>query len=319
VTYADRDNSLTDELDNLRLVLFLYIPVALLLSIIAGYFLSGFLLRPINTIARRADEIRLHERITLLQEPGSRDELHYLTVVLNRMLERIGRQSDQQHAFFASASHELRTPLSVMLTGLESILRTDLPAQPRELLQGQLEEVKRMSRLVNDFLLMSRLKSGELIPQKTPVNLAEITLDCIQQMQRRSRQKQQTFRVNLRPVDAGFMALADPAHLRVVIVNLVENAVKHGREKDTIVVELSILPAGSPEGGVCFSISNVTEPPAGDVAEWKEEFRRQDALKEGLGLGLFIVDQLVQKNNGRLTLDYTAPHFIARVALPAPV
>jgi signal transduction histidine kinase len=206
-----------------------------------------------------------------------------------------------------------------MLTGLESVLRSDLPPQPRELLQGQLEEVQRMSRLVNDFLLMSRLKSGELIPQKTPVNLAEVTLNCIQHMQRRSRQKQQTFRVNLRPVDAEFMALVDPAHLQVVVFNLVENAVKHGKEKDTIVVEMSRLPAGSAEGGVCFSISNLAEPPAGDIAEWKEEFRRQDTLKEGLGLGLFIIDQLVRKNNGRLTLDYAAPLFIARVALPAAI
>lgn len=312
VMYALPANELNNDIEQLRLILFIYVPVALLISFISGYFLSGFLLKPIAHIISKANDTSLQNEIQLLKEPKTKDELHHLTVALNRMLQRIQKQSQQQNAFFASASHELRTPLSLMLTELQVLQMSNVPGEIKPVVQNQIEAVQRLNKLVNDFLLMSQLKSGTLILQKENINIVELITGCSERLMDKMQPRNLSLKINLLPVDGNFDVWADAALLNVIIFNLMENAVKYAKEQ----TQIEII-AEQKEENIVFNISNVTDKKIINIEKLTIEFQREDNYKDGFGLGLWIVDQLVKKKNGNLLLSYQHPLFIAQVIFPA--
>ena len=312
VMYALPANELNNDIEQLRLILFIYVPVALLISFISGYFLSGFLLKPIAHIISKANDTSLQNEIQLLKEPKTKDELHHLTVALNRMLQRIQKQSQQQNAFFASASHELRTPLSLMLTELQVLQMSNVPGEIKPVVQNQIEAVQRLNKLVNDFLLMSQLKSGTLILQKENINIVELITGCSERLMDKMQPRNLSLKINLLPVDGNFDVWADAALLNVIIFNLMENAVKYAKEQ----TQIEII-AEQKEENIVFNISNVTDKKIVNIEKLTNEFQREDNYKDGFGLGLWIVDQLVKKKNGNLLLSYQHPLFIAQVIFPA--
>ena len=312
VMYALPANELNNDIEQLRLILFIYVPVALLIPFISGYFLSGFLLKPIAHIISKANDTSLQNEIQLLKEPKTKDELHHLTVALNRMLQRIQKQSQQQNAFFASASHELRTPLSLMLTELQVLQMSNVPGEIKPVVQNQIEAVQRLNKLVNDFLLMSQLKSGTLILQKENTNIVELITGCSERLMDKMQPRNLSLKINLLPVDGNFDVWADAALLNVIIFNLMENAVKYAKEQ----TQIEII-AEQKEENIVFNISNVTDKKIINIEKLTIEFQREDNYKDGFGLGLWIVDQLVKKKNGSLLLSYQHPLFIAQVIFPA--
>ena len=312
VMYALPANELNNDIEQLRLILFIYVPVALLISFISGYFLSGFLLKPIAHIISKANDTSLQNEIQLLKEPKTKDELHHLTVALNRMLQRIQKQSQQQNAFFASASHELRTPLSLMLTELQVLQMSNVPGEIKPVVQNQIEAVQRLNKLVNDFLLMSQLKSGTLILQKENINIVELITGCSERLMDKMQPRNLSLKINLLPVDGNFDVWADAALLNVIIFNLMENAVKYAKEQ----TQIEII-AEQKEENIVFNVSNVTDKKIINIEKLTIEFQREDNYKDGFGLGLWIVDQLVKKKNGNLLLSYQHPLFIAQVIFPA--
>ncbi len=311
IEYVLSANEFNNSIWQLQLLLFIYVPVAFIISLIAGYFLSGFLLRPISHIIVKARQTDLQNEIRLLDEPKTKDELHHLTVALNRMLERIQKQAQHQNAFFASASHELRTPLSNMLTELQVLQLKDIPAEMQVVFQNQIAEVQRLNRLVNDFLLLSQLKSGNFLIHIELINVSEICIDSIERLQEKAQQRLQTFKINLQPTDGEFRILADKDQLSIIINNLVDNAIKYGQVSTMININIS-----QSDKNISVQIVNKTDNDIKNVDECKSEFHRQGFYKEGFGLGLWIADQLVQKNNGDLLLSFDAPNFSAETIFP---
>lgn len=303
-------NKLNNSIEQLQLMLFIYVPAALIASFIAGYFLSGFLLKPINHIITKANETGLQNEIELLQEPVTKDELYRLTVALNRMLERIQKQSRQQNAFFASASHELRTPLSVMLTELQTLRRENLNDEINQVLQNQTSAVRRLNKSVNDFLLMSQLKADSVAVTKTIFSIADVCVEMIEPLQKAASQNKQIFRVDVFPSDEDFNVHADRNHLAIVVNNLLANAVKHGSFNSTIEIRIT-----KNEERISLSIQNKADLIIDDVNKLKNEFARADVYKDGFGLGLWIADQLIRKNNGALNLSYFNNIFTSEITL----
>jgi len=308
IVYALRADELNNALEQLRAILFIYIPVVLIASFIAAYFLSGFLLKPITNIISKANHINLQNNIQLIDEPATKDELHNLVFTLNKMLERIQKQSQQQNAFFASASHELRTPLSNMLTELQVLQSQNISPQMQDVFKSQVAEVQRLKKLVNDFLLMSQLKAGAVYVNKTDVDVADVCLNCIEKLKKKSKEKHQTFKIELEPEHAEFIVKADKGHLFIVLNNLLDNAVKYGIASSLISV--SIVKTND---SIFIKIINETDAIINNVESLTKEFTRNDVLKEGFGLGLWITAQLVNINKGELTLSFDNPLFQAEV------
>ncbi|MBE9462695.1 histidine kinase dimerization/phospho-acceptor domain-containing protein [Dyadobacter subterraneus] len=304
IVYMLAATELTADINRLKIILFFYFPVSFLAALVAGYFLSGFLLRPVENIVKKADQISLQNQIILLEEPAVRDELHKLTGSLNNMLNRIQKQAKEQNAFFASASHELRTPLSVMLTELQIIDAGSLVPDIKSVIENQIVEVRRLNKLVNDFLLMSQLKSRALILNKSQVNLPELAIEILESLTKKAQLKSQTFKVALVPETGTFNVFTDQSHLKTMLSNLIENAIRHGRPESAIDIEVIQV-----NQGIVFEIKNESLMAVSDISVITNEFSKQDLNNEGFGLGLWIVSRLCEIIGAEFRIFYIAPYF----------
>ena len=153
--------SMQQTLASLTRVLATSTVVILVFAAIGGYFLMKQPLRPLVVLTDKAANIgrtKLGERLPV---PATGDELERLTQSLNGMIDRLEEALNHTHRFSADASHELRTPLTIMRGELEEMLRIDsLPTQAIENLVSTLEELDRMSRIVNSLMVITRLDAG---------------------------------------------------------------------------------------------------------------------------------------------------------------
>lgn len=298
----------------MQTLLFLYIPIAVFLSFIMGYFLSGVFLKPLNRMIEKTNNIDLANDIQLLEEPAVKDELYELTDAINRMLTRIETQSHHQNAFFASASHELRTPLANMLTELQTLDRTEMPAEINQLILNQTNEVKRMKELVNHFLCMSQLKANSITTNFTNFDVTELIIEIIAASYTRSREKNMRIKLIAEPEDASFIANGDRNQWSIILSNLTANAVKYGSADSQISLEISV--AGQ---FISTKIVNVTNEVIANPEILKNEFIRLKSFDDGFGLGLWIADQLVKRNNGFLNLSCRNNMFVAEILIPLAV
>ena len=283
---------------------------------VVAWRVMGATLRPVEELRSGAAEITGRAGAERLPVPAGQDEIHRLAVTLNDMLDRLAASRDRQRAFVADAAHELRSPLTNMRTELEVARRlgdgTDWPAVADDLLA----DTERLSRLVDDLLLLARLDEDDARPARPaavgPVELGELL--------RAVAARYPSPPVRLAVPAGAWWTEGDPGELRRVLINLVENAIRHAS------AEVRLAVAG-PEGA--YHLVTVTDDgpgvPAADRERVFARFTRLDDARArdagGAGLGLAIVRELVRRAGGTVELaDATpgaaAPGLRATVRLP---
>ncbi|MFD6613243.1 sensor histidine kinase [Micromonospora chalcea] len=309
--------SLTDVRHSLRVVrnlLLVGFPLLVAGLGVVAWRVVGATLRPVEQLRSGAAEITGRAGAERLPVPAGQDEIHRLAVTLNDMLDRLAASRDRQRAFVADAAHELRSPLTNMRTELEVARRlgddTDWPAVADDLLA----DTERLSRLVDDLLLLARLDEQDARPAPVgPVELGELLRAVA------ARYPSPPLRLTL--PDGPLWVEGDAGELRRVLVNLVDNALRHTRTG----VELAV---SGPDGA--YHLVTVTDDgpgiPAADRERVFARFTRLDDARArdagGAGLGLAIVRELVRRAGGAVELtDATpgaaAPGLRATVRLPA--
>ncbi|MBQ1063783.1 cell wall metabolism sensor histidine kinase WalK [Micromonospora sp. C41] len=309
--------SLTDVRHSLRVVrnlLLVGFPLLVAGLGVVAWRVVGATLRPVEQLRSGAAEITGRAGAERLPVPAGQDEIHRLAVTLNDMLDRLAASRDRQRAFVADAAHELRSPLTNMRTELEVARRlgddTDWPAVADDLLA----DTERLSRLVDDLLLLARLDEQDARPAPVgPVELGELARAVA------ARYPSPPLRLTL--PDGPLWVEGDAGELRRVLVNLVDNALRHARTG----VELAV---SGPDGA--YHLVTVTDDgpgvPAADRERVFARFTRLDDARArdagGAGLGLAIVRELVRRAGGTVELaDATpgaaAPGLRATVRLPA--
>src|SRR5215472_1819941 len=212
ITTAREDTSVRRTLKTLVVILALGAPVAIALSVGGGYFLAGRMLAPVGAMAEQARKITAESLAERLSVENPRDELGQLAGVFNDTLSRLQQAFEQLRRFTADASHELRTPLTAMRSVGEVALQRSLsPPAYREVIGSMLEEVDRLTRLVENLLTLTRGESGRIQPAFEIVNLSELTTNVTEHLRVLSEEREQT-----RTIDAGFpvSVRCDPAILR---------------------------------------------------------------------------------------------------------
>ncbi len=280
----------------------------------AGWLVAGRALRPLHVItgtARRVADRSLHQRIDL---DGPQDELKELADTFDDMLERLDRAFAGQSRFVANASHELRTPLAVNRTLLE-VAMTD-PAASDDLRQvgsSLLTVNERSERLIDGLLLLAR--SENVVADRKPVDLADAARHAAGQLAQEAEDASVTVRPQLTPA----VALGDPVLLERLVMNLVENAIRHNIRGGWVEVSTSRAPGtGHPQ----LVVANTGEPiPPYDVEELFEPFRRRrgerTADSRGSGLGLSIVRSIVAAHGGLVQAEpRPGGGLLVRVSLP---
>ena len=278
-------------------------PIMLALSLLVGWFASGRALRPVNDLARTAEEItssRMDLRIPL-RKTG--DELDHLIETFNRMLDRLSEGFNQIRQFSTDVSHELRTPLTAIRGQIEVALFTARSTEQfRDAMVNALQDVERMTQVVNSLLLLSRAESGQLVLDKVQLNPAEVAADSVDSFQIPAEEAGVNLRTELQP---GCSVEGDRLQLERLFNNLLSNAVKYTPAGGTITV--SVRNSGGEDVELVVEDTGKGIP-AEALPHIFDRFYRvrdgQDAEK-GLGLGLSFVAWIVKAHGGRVNVEST--------------
>jgi signal transduction histidine kinase len=292
-------------------------PLAVLLMAVGTYTVVALTLRPVAELRHGAAEITAaglaDQRLPV---SSAQDEIHRLAVTLNAMLDRIDAATKRQRTFVGDAAHELRSPLASLRVQLEVAQRLGPEEDLPTLVDEVLVDVGRLDRLVDDLLALARQdEAGGTVRRSEPVALHELVA----------------------AVAAGYLharvpvtvaasspatVVGDPDGLRRVVVNLLDNAVRHARSEVSIALETGTLAARP------IVTVRVTDDgagiPAGERERVFDRFYRLHASRSresgGTGLGLSIVRDLVRAHGGTVRLT-TRPDggsgLQATVILPA--
>jgi two-component system OmpR family sensor kinase len=291
VTAASLDDR-NESLANLRTLLFIGIPVALLLASAAGYIVSGRALRPVEAMRRRAAAISAAEPDQRLPLPEANDEIRRLGETLNGMLGRLEAAIERERAFVDDASHELRTPLAMHKTELELALRyAKTPEEMRAAMTSAIVEVDRLIELAEDLLVLARSADGKLALDLRRVGVADLLGDVRERFSARMAETGRSLVIE--PAD-GLSVEGDRLRLEQALTNLVENAIEHGGGE-------VIVRASETDGELAIHVEDRGPGFAPDfIGRAFERFSRGDPSRGGdsTGLGLAIVEAIARAHRG---------------------
>ncbi len=266
------------------------------------WLIAGRTLRPINKLATEAQAIATRKAFnSRLDGPISDDELGRMVNALNAMLAELNtayQQTEIQRDFVADVSHELRAPLTTVRGNL-ALLQKDLPMDEAEraaVLRDAVDEIERMSRLVNELLLLSRTNSSQ------PMQLKPVDVVVLASSTRRKATAMARGRlIALQTTQDSIIATANPDALNQVLLILLDNAVKftpaHGRIWLSVDADASRVWISVNDTGIGI--------PSDAQSRVFERFYRADTSRPGSGLGLYIARELVKAQGGELTMCST--------------
>jgi heavy metal sensor kinase len=295
------------------------IPGALILGSFLGWVMAGRALTPVRDIARAAQRISGSNLSLRIPTRETGDELDYLILTFNRMIDRLESSFQQMKQFSADVSHELRTPITAIRGQLEVALFTaQTTDQYREAMFNALQDTDRLSQIVRALLLLSQAESGQLVLQKSRLNLCDVASDLVDEFQIPAEAAGVRLSAQL---PAECFVDADRVQIERMITNLLSNAMKFTPEGGEVRLRLS----ASPE----FVEIAVEDTGRGIATEHLphifDRFYRVPGSgtapgpEQGLGLGLSFVAWIVKAHHGRIEVDST-PGKGTRftIQLPAP-
>jgi heavy metal sensor kinase len=316
---AARDEAMVRQtLRTLGIILAAGVPCAVALAMGGGYFLAGRMLAPVATMAETARTITAESLSARLHVENEQDEFGQLARVFNDTLARLEAAFEELRRFTADASHELRTPLAALRSVGEVALqrRLSVPAY-REVIGSMLEEVGRLTHLVESLLTLTRGDSGRIRPAFEMVSLNALVGSVADNLKVLAEEKEQTL-----TIDAGspVSVRCDPAILRQGLVNLLDNAIKYTPRAGAI--RLSVQQRRSGEVAIEVEDSGPGIPAAHQGRIFERFYRVDDGRSRdhgGVGLGLATARWAVEANGGRVELESEHGNgALFRIVLPVP-
>ena len=302
IRLAHSEEPLYRQLDDLLLASLVILPIVLLIAWVAGYALARRALSPIEKMAREAQEItpdKLHARLPVA---NADDELGQLARVFNDTLARLEQAFEQLRRFTSDASHELRTPLAMIRSVGEVGLQKDgSRAEYRDIIGSMLEEVNRLTSLIDNLLTISRADSGHIQLHRIRVSMLALAREAAALFEILTEEKSQILSV---AGDETAEIGGDPIFLRQALVNIIHNAVKYSPVGETISVAVRNVSGGR----VVIEIKdNGPGIPPEDQPRIFDRFYRVDKARwresGGAGLGLAIAKWAVEAHGGTISIQ----------------
>jgi two-component system, OmpR family, heavy metal sensor histidine kinase CusS len=291
------------ELAELLAVLLLTGPLALAGALGGGYLLARKALAPVDRMAAAADQITATRLDRRLEVPDPDDELGRLARTLNGMIARLERSFEEVRRFTADAAHELRTPLAVLRNAAEVALRADRdPEHYRRVLEDQLEEIGRLTRLAERLLFLCRTDAGLAGAAHRPVRLEDVVREAADHMQAVAAERGLALAVEgLAPCSVR----GDEGQLRRLLFNVLDNAIKYTPAGGSIAVR-----SGPVDGKARVVVADTgVGIPAEYLPRVFDRFFRLDAARgmepEGAGLGLAISRAIAEAHGGTIAVEST--------------
>lgn len=263
------------------------LPFLLVLAGAATWWLTGRALRPVEELRREVAGIDYGDLGARVPVPPSRDEVAALAATMNDMLARLESSQATQRRFVADASHELRSPLATLAASLE--LGDRDPAARPDLAGLMAGEVTRMSRLVDDLLLLAKADDRGLVVRREAVDLDDL-------LAREAARLRAHGRVQVRLDAPPLQVSGDPDRLTQVVRNLCDNAERAAR---------TVVALGVRQEGAQAVVTVDDDGPGIDEADRERVFGRFVRLDDartrsagGSGLGLAIVAEIIAAHGG---------------------
>lgn len=303
------------------------IPGALLLGSLLGWVVAGRALTPVRAVAQAAQRISGSNLKLRIPMRDAGDELDYLILTFNRMIERLESSFNQMKQFSTDVSHELRTPITAIRGQLEVALFTaQTTEQYREAMFNALQDTDRLSRIVRALLLLSQAESGQLALQKSRFDLCEAMRDLVEEFQIPAEAAGLRLTADL---PAQCPLEADRVQIERLITNLLSNAIKFTPSGGDVRAAVRAPDETVPEPS-SRRVEIVVEDTGRGIAPEDQphifdRFYRAKAPggapppEQGLGLGLSFVDWIVRAHHGKIDVR-SAPGQGTRfaISLPAP-
>ncbi len=273
-------------------------------ALLMGSWIARRALEPVDQIITEVREISdgrsLHRR---LAEPMVKDELGRLAETLNQMMTRLERSFAALRRFTADASHELKTPLTVLRAGVERVITTPhLPQETLATLEETLQEIKRMTELVDALLTLARADEGIAPLHREPVDLRAIVEEARETGELLAEEAGVTMAVTTPPEPV--IVPVDASRIRQLLLNLMTNAVKYTPSGGSVRLEL-----GQTDGRVTLTVADTgIGIAAGDLPHIFDRFWRVDSARTrtgerpGAGLGLAICKWIAEAHGGQIAV-----------------
>ncbi len=314
--------SAQDTLHRLLLVMLFIIPITLLFASVGGLFLANRALSPIDRITRTAQRISAEALTQRLDLALPDDEVGRLARTFDAMLDRLDEAFERQRRFTADASHELRTPLAIMKGDIEVTLhRPRTVGEYQEVLADVQEEVDRLTRMVEDLLLLARSDTSQSLLRLEPFDLANLLHRVTDQVQPIADAKKLTLLLDT-PVSVPLRG--DPDKLVRLFLNLLDNAIKYSPCRGQITVQARYQEDQGQHRVVVKVRDNGPGIPSEQQAHIFERYYRADVSRTrangGAGLGLAIARWIAEAHGGHISVQSTPGEgSVFCLTLPAPV
>jgi signal transduction histidine kinase len=274
---------------------------ALIIALVGGWFLMRRALAPVASLTSTVEHIHSDTLSQQLPRSGNGDELDRLAEVFNSMMKRLDDAITHIREFTLNASHELKTPLTIMRGEIETRLR-DAVTTPADLefLAGQLDEIARLTKIVDGLILLAKADAGHVTLAREPVRLDELVRDNFADAQLLA----QPGSVQVR-LDSCVETLVngDRHRLKQLLLNLTDNAIKYNQPGGFVTISLT---KSNTSARLVIANSGPGIPPE-KLPRVCDRFFRGDlshsARVEGCGLGLSIVQWIVKAHAGSIQVS----------------
>lgn len=292
-------------------------PLAIIISMGFTMLLAKGMTSPLREMTAAAQAMSEGDYSRRVQAT-SRDEVGQLATAFNIMAEDLESSDQVRRELIANVSHELRTPVAALHAQLENLVDGVVEPTPATM-QTALTQTERLTRLITYLLDLSRIEAGAADLNLTRLGAADFLEDTVNSVSTLEAGKQLSFLVDVEPTDLTFVA--DPERLRQILVNLLQNAIRHSPFAGEVSVH-----ARAADGAVVFDVTD--HGPGIAVADRQRIFERfargagnaQVALTSsgGTGIGLAIVRWAVDLHGGTVEVADTQDGATMRVTLPQP-
>jgi len=291
--------SLSNTLFNLRIIIFISVPLYGLLASIGGLFLVKRALRPIDYITKTAREISKGDLTQRLKLNKTEDEVGKLAVIFDEMLDKLEDSIKKEKQFASDASHELRTPISIITAQTEEVLRGKREIKEyKEAIETVRDESKKMSHIISQLLMIYRSDEGRYKFNFEILNLNMIIEDIINEFQDAAMASGLSITFKAKEE---IKIKADQTLITRLFINIIDNAIKYTKRNGKINIELNRMDN--------FSVTVIDDTGIGisekDIPHIFDRLYQVDKSREdrGSGLGLAIAKWITELHKGEIKVE----------------